>query len=370
VKRIEKNKAAELAADEMRREILAGRWDDRMPGTRALALWLGVSAPTVAAAMLRLVGEGLLEGGGQRRAFRVLAREGGLKQRPAITVTKRLLILTHLDWGELDEVSRRLLEGLRDAMAERDWKVDHQVVDFLHVKRPRRAWDQSIRVESGTTLLVLYGRKPLGEWAVRRKLRTIFLGGTADGLAVSMVAVKTSWMVEEGLTRLIAMGHQRIVIPLCDRTEAFRNHVRATTRSVMESAGQGYVAAYHNPTNDYSNPEVSRRILDSLFAIQPPTAIGFLHWKELIATQCYLAEKRLRVPEDVSLMLFGEHADAEWFHPKLARFRFPIRRIKRALISLIENDSAEPEYVSLRADYVPGPSVGPVKQGLNVLMKP
>jgi len=358
MKRVEKHKAAELAAGEMRREILEGRWDGRMPGARALALWLGVSAPTVAAAMLKLAGEGLLEGGGERRAFRVVPRKRGQKRKPEATSTKRLLILTHAELGEIDEVSRRLLEGLRDSMAERNWLVDHLVVDFLHAKRPRRAWDQTIRAEPGTTLLVLYGRKPLAEWAMRRKLRTIFLGGTAAGLAVSMVGVKTSLMVEAGLARLFAMGHRKIVIPLCDRTDAFRNHVCEITRRAMESAGHVYVPAYHNPTSDYSNPEVSKQILDAVFAIDPPTAIGFLSWKELIVTHCHLAEKGLRIPQDVSLMLLAEHADADWFHPKLARFRFPLRRIKRAMISMIESDSAEPENVLLPADYVSGPSVG------------
>ena len=190
MKRIEKPSAMEVAATALADAIRTGSLAGRLPGTRVLAARLGVSAPTVAAALARLADDGVLVKSGERRAYRVAGRGNSrTKASSHGKIRNRLLILTHADIGQLVEFSRRLLEKLRDVMAGKGWTVDHQVVDFLHVKRPRRAWDRLIGIDPHTSVIALYGRGPLAEWAVRRKVRILFLGGNADGLPVPVLAV-------------------------------------------------------------------------------------------------------------------------------------------------------------------------------------
>jgi hypothetical protein len=152
---LEKRTAVEMATDALREELWAGHWDDRIPGTRVLAARMRVSAQTVAAALNRLAGEGLLTTGGPRRAYRVIGNPGPSPQRPRGAERKELLILVHVEFGQLVEGSRRLLEMLMRRMVERGWLVRHQVVDFLHVKRPQSAWDRRILVEEGTKVVAV-----------------------------------------------------------------------------------------------------------------------------------------------------------------------------------------------------------------------
>jgi DNA-binding transcriptional regulator YhcF (GntR family) len=357
VKRIEKTSTIQLAADAMKKEIAAGTWQGRLPGARVLANRLGVSPPTMAAAMAKLMEAGILEGGGERKAFRVARKRSGKPKPTEADGTKRLLILAHDDLNRLVDITRRVVEMLREHMTRKGWIVDMQVVDFLHVKHMQRSWDKIIDVDPNTSVIAIYGRDPLAAWAAKRKIRMLFLGGSTGAHPVSMVAVKSSSMAADALAKLTALGHTRIVIPLCDRTAVFKDGMRQVTQRAIEDTGGVYVKNYHNPESDYLTPDVTWRILDSVFTKQAPTAFVLLDWKELITVHCYLSQRGMKVPDDVSLVLLNDTVEAEWFHPKLARFRFPVRRLAGEMAKWLEGDKTTVSHVSLAADYVDGLSI-------------
>lgn len=358
--RISRTRIADLAAAKIRDELLGGLWKDRLPGTRILARRLGVSAPSVSEALAILVKEGVIERRGERKSFRPVSSLGGGAPATQAQPEKRLLILTHEPLGQLVEVSRRLIEMLRDEMAAKGWKVESQVLDFLHVAHPQKSWDRLIQVDSGTSVVALYGRKALAEWALRRKVRMIFLGGNTESLEFPMVAVRSAGMAEFALRKLTALGHQRIVIPLCDRAEAFKQSIREVTRKAVEDAGGSYVKSYHNPESTYLKTDVTWRIIERVFQANPPTAFVFLDWKELVTAQCFLSRLGLRVPEDISLVLLSDQTDAEWFHPPLTRFRFPVARIVRTLVKWLEDGKNDVR--NLTSDFIEGQSIAPPRR--------
>lgn len=356
VKRVVKQKAADLAVAVLREHVVSGEWNERLPGARLVARKLGLSPQTVAAALCKLVEEGLIEKCGERRAFRVVkvrskASSGGS------TISPSLLILMPTEFEQLEGVSRIVLEKLREAMVERGWKVDHQVVDFLHAKRMQRSWDQKIRVDEATSVVALYGRPSLAEWSLRREVRMCFLGGGVDGLPMPIVAVRASEIARVALEHLVALGHWRIVLPLCDRVEGFKKSMGDAMRVVIEGAGRTYMKTYHNPESAYAGPDVTWRIMESAFASNPPTALVLLDWKELVTAQCFLQRRGLRIPEDVSVVLLNDQNDAEWFFPELTRFRFPVRRIVNAMIRWLEGGKLKRE--NIPADFLTGKTMVP-----------
>lgn len=358
--RISRTRIADLAAARIREEILGGLWSDRLPGTRILARRLGVSAPSISEALSMLVEDGVIERRGERKSFRpVMAASGGTPS-PAARPEKRLLILTHEPMGQLVEVSRRLIEMLRDEMSAKGWKVEYQVLDFLHVTHAQKSWDRVIDAGPGTSIVALYGRRALAEWGLRRNARMIFLGGNTESIEFPMVAVRSSEMAEFALRKLTALGHQRIVIPLCDRAEAFKQSIRDVTRRAVEGAGGSYVKSYHNPESTYLKTDVTWRIIERVFQANPPTAFVFLDWKELVTAHCLFSRLGLKVPEDVSLVLLSDHADAEWFHPPLTRFRFPVAKILRTLVKWLEDGGNEVK--TLASDFIEGQSVAPPRR--------
>lgn len=210
-----------------------------------------------------------------------------------------------------------IIDKLRHQMMKRGWKVDSLVVDFVHVKRPT-------------------GMGP------DHSLHSGNVGGRH---------------LRDALARLTALGHWRIVIPLCDRAEPFKRSIRNVTRKAVEATGHVYLQSYHNPESSFKMPDVTWRILEASFAANPPTALVFLDWRELVTAQCYLLRMGLEVPENVSLVLLSFQAEAEWFIPKLFHFRFPIRRFLNVILRWLEREDDLPALQPLRADLVEGESV-------------
>lgn len=324
-----------------------------------MAAQLGVSAPTVGAALNRLVENGLLVAGGPRRACRVADKVTNAEGINPVNPRWELLILTHEPLLNLVESTRQTLEMLVRRMAGRGWLVRQQVLDFLHVKRPNTAWERRIGLNEGTKIIAVYGRHTLAEWATRRNVPMLFPGGDPGEYPVAAVAVSSERMAEEMLHRLTALGHRRIVLPLCDRSDEFKMNLRAITKLAVERTGDRYVQDYHNPESDYMAPDVTRRILSKVFSRQAPTALVFLDWKEAVAALCFLNEHGLRIPHDVSMGLLSDSATAEWFHPKLCRFQFPMKKLLTETLKWLDGRPGSERDTLLSGTFIDGDTFGP-----------
>ncbi len=350
-------RAAELAAAALRAECESGRWHGRLPGVRVLARHLGVSVPTMATAVSRLAAEGVLTGGGERKAYRVNVEVVG-KQPPG-RQRRRLVILTGGGVTEVGLFTLRLLDRVREAAIAKGWETEAHLLDYQRARRPRGIWDRQVRLDSGTSVLATLGNAALAQWIAKRGARALFLGGVSLGHAVPMVAVRSSEMARTALARLTALGHHRILFPLCGHPAAFNNAMRQATRVALEAAGHLYQPAMHNPESDYLEPEVVWRMLERQYAMSPPTALVVTDWQILVTAACYFGRAGLRVPENVSVVLLSDHEEAEWFLPALARFRFPMGRMANAIRRWLEDPASPPQNTSLPPEFLPGESLAP-----------
>jgi len=357
--RVERTSIAARAAEVIRADIASGKWTDRLPGSRVLALETGVSQPNITAALQQLAREGLLSRSGDRKAYRIRHQKAGETGSGKPQEKRRLVILTHVDIGELPYTTRKAIEMTRDKLVRLDWAVELRTFDFLHAKRPHRAWDHIVPVDPAIPLIAVFGRTPIGEWALRHGLRIAFLGGMRGDLPISVVAVKSSLLADEAMRRMTALGHRQILLPLCDRPAPFAAGLKDSVKNGLEQVGVTYVPSYHTPESPYQRPEVIWRMLESAFKRKPPTAIIVLDWKEFVTVSCFLSHLGLRIPDDVSVVLLNEQMEAEWFVPKLACFRFPVGKIALALAHWAEGKESARNPKPMSADFDEGESLAP-----------
>nr|WP_255519000.1 substrate-binding domain-containing protein [Luteolibacter marinus] len=340
----------------MKDELRKGRWQEKLPGTRVLALETGVSPPVMLAALRLLEQEGWLEGGGNRKAFRVVRRgDAG----PAVVEVKnrRVIFVTHADIGDLPHSTRRVIEVVRSQLLRRNWSVEIVTFDFLHAKRAHQSWDHLLPLDPAVPMIAVFGRPSIGEWAVRHKLRMLFLGGITGELPIPVVGVKSSLLVDEAMRRLTDLGHRQIVLPLCDRPPSFAASLMESVKLGLERVGVPYVSTYHTPQSDYQRPDVIWRMVDAAIARTPPTAILVLDWKELVTIACLLHQRGLRIPDDISIVLLNEQMEADWFFPKLACFRFPVQSLANQILRWIDGKSPPSSPRPTSADFEEGDSL-------------
>ena len=358
MKPIAKVSAQHLAADELRSAIRQGKWQRVLPGIRTLAASLQVSGPTIVTALHLLVKEGIVKRGGMRKPYQIIHKSSRCA-RGVQSSRKKILILSHVELIFLPELARRMIEKLRTTMTAKGWNVEFQVFDFIHVKRAKRSWNEKVVIEEGQPVIALYGSFPLAQWALRKKIKILFLGGVIHDLPIPLVAVSTSMMAKMAMQKLVALGHSRIVLPICDRAPEFLHRLNSVVKQELEIRGHTYIKSYHNPQSPYQTPDVTWRMLESVFAQHPPTALVLLDWRELITAHCYLTKKGWRIPDDVSVVLLHDLIDAAWFQPELARFMYPERRMIRAMIHWVEKGGSGESIKIPPPEFLLGKTIAP-----------
>ncbi|OYV03713.1 MAG: hypothetical protein CFE26_20715 [Verrucomicrobiales bacterium VVV1] len=260
MKPFEKRDLSQRVADSLREQISGKRIGESMPSLRAISLNLGVSVPSVSKAFQILEREGILASCGARCRWQIrsLPRTSGRKSRLKIETaagrTRRLLYLTSQPMNEWLAHSVEVFADIVSVMSSKGWEVVHRVMAFQNAKAPRKIWDEVLDQEAPEVIVVLTGNPVLAAWASGHSVPTLFLGGVCEPYSLPMVRVSLSGLVEELVRKLIDLGHQHIVMPLCGRTSNFQEDMKSSLQAGIDprrSSG-AVVRALESP---YSTPE-------------------------------------------------------------------------------------------------------------------
>jgi DNA-binding LacI/PurR family transcriptional regulator len=123
------------------------------------------------------------------------------------------------------------------------------------------------------------------------------------------------------------------------------------------------VGSYHLPDWEESVRGFHSR-LDSLFQVTPPTALIIEEAPLFTAVQQFLSQRKLRVPQDVSLVCTDADVSFEWCRPTISHIRWDSRPIVRRIVRWAANVSTGKKdlHQSLtQAEFVQGGTIGPVR---------
>lgn len=143
---------------------------------------------------------------------------------------------------------------------------------------------------------------------------------------------------------LLSLGHQRIAV-LTGRRRTLCGVARlAGYRSALASAGLPHRPEYIRPTG--SDEAAARRQMRELLDLpQPPTAVFACSDRMALGACDALAERGLRVPDDMSVVGFDDLPEARWASPALTTVRQPVSEMAatalRLLVRLMDGDRPE-----------------------------
>jgi DNA-binding LacI/PurR family transcriptional regulator len=119
---------------------------------------------------------------------------------------------------------------------------------------------------------------------------------------------------------------------------------------------------------DYNIPdweptlEGLQALFASLFQVTPPTALIVEEPAHLLALILHLAQRRLRVPQDVSLISLGRIASMAWCRPEVTSFYWDndqiLRRITR-WVAAVAMGRPDREAVRLPLKFNSGATIAP-----------
>jgi DNA-binding LacI/PurR family transcriptional regulator len=344
---------SEQVAALLRAELLNGTLRGQMPGVLRLEEELGVNRKTVEAALQQLEREGLLEGQGAGRRRRILPQAGGAAVRP--------LRIAILPGEEADRREDYLIEVQHELE-----KAGHQAF-FL----PTSLTDLGMTVSRIARLVkrtdtdawvVVSGSREVLEWFSVQPVPALAMFGRRRGIPLASVGPDKTSAMTAATRELIALGHRRIVL-------LARTRRRLPVPGAPEQAMLDEMKAHGLEVSAYNLPAWEEGIkgfnfcLESLFKVTPPTALIIDEASLYVAALQFLCGRRLRVPEDVSLVCTDGSSTFAWCDPPVSHIHWERRPCVRRIVRWAANVSrGKPDLqeVPTPTRFVHGGTIGPV----------
>lgn len=286
----------EQTTEHLREGLRGGRWRGQLPGAVRLAAELGVSINTLRAALRTVEAEGLVQMGANGRSRHVPSKASRRKRPLRIGILLFDALAT--ETGQTLEILLGLHHGLEAAGFTVFFSTQTQCGLGYDVKRIARY----VKQERADAWVVTAGSRALLEWFAAQPEPALAMFGRCTGLPMAGVGLDKLPAMLAATRRLLACGHRRIVFICrrCQRVPVPEPNVRAM---LAELAAYGCVV-----TGDFNLPDWEETpaglhsLFATLFRTTPPTALFLDETPFLIAAQQFLAQRGLRVPEQVSLV--------------------------------------------------------------------
>jgi len=330
----------EETVSHLRQAISAGDFPRELPACRTLAKALQVSVPTLLAALEILVAEGLVSRGKPRQPYRLTASRAELPVGMDRTDRRCILLISAKPLGEFDSNTRATVDRLIVDSMRRSWEFQHRIVPYGEARRPSPRWDELLDEIRPTHLVALAGNLVLAEWAEKRGVPTLFIGGVPGETTVTAIGVSLKDRLEQALEMLLAQGHRYITLPICGLQEYFIHTLREVTATALASRGIPFVPTYHTPARVIRSQTGMKSLLPNVLAARAPTALIFVEWIDFVASIGLLAERGLVFGRDVTAVILTHDPQLEWFEPQPAYFRLPVRKLERILGEWLKNPRA------------------------------
>ena len=338
----------------LRGEIARGRWSGQMPGRNELARQLGVGITNVEGALRQLEGEGQLIAQGAGRMRRIAAVSQYSAKRRI-----RVAILAYETSTQSDSILSETVHILREAGHDAFFTRSSLLEMGMNLKRIASLVGRT----EADAWIVCSAPREITEWFAQRPEPAFALFGRRRGVRIASVGPDKAPAYAAAARRLIELGHRRIVM-LC------RPDRRLPVPGTPERAFLAELAAHGITPGPYYLPDWEDGMkgfqmrLERLFQLTPPTALMVDEMMLFVATQQFLARKKLSVPEDVSLVSMESVPAFDWCSPAVARVDWDHKPVLRRVVSWVDKIASGKK--DLRetltgAKFIEGGTVGPVK---------
>ncbi len=343
---------AEQVANHLREEILAGRWQQEMPGVAALKRELGVNHVTINAAMRLLEKQGLLIPRGNRRARRV--------RKPDQQTPKQQLQLRILPYDPDNRLAPHAIE-LLDQLHQAGFEANFARRSLLELGMNPSRVARFVGTTKADAWIVVAGSREVLAWFAGQATPSLALFGRFSGQPIAAASPRAANAIKTAIRRLFELGHRRIVM-------LAREERRKPTPALVEQLFLDELEALGIPTGPYhlpeweDHPEGFIACLDELFRHTPPTALICGEPRLLAAAQQHLARRGIHSPERISLISSAADSTLAWCRPAIAHIDWDHKPVVQRVVRWarhIASGRDDRKQTLFESRFIEGGTIGP-----------
>jgi hypothetical protein len=356
---LQRTSLVDRAEDALVTAIRSGQLSERLPGIRPLSKAMNVNHLTLAAAVKRLADSGWLISEGPKRRYRIVVKESTPPARPA---RRPVLFLLPKPLSQMPEAMELISEFM---LRNPDLEVREGVWGEPGGRPESRRWDGMVEATGAGHLVILSGTPEIASWAVSRKLPAIFVGGYCRGIGVPSIGINLPHLISVAIKRLAGLGHSDICLAIAGTHPAASMIVRDKMAADMAELGLPFIPERHFLSIQQHDPGMLEDGLRRVFKQRVPTAILLTARQQFATISGLLAEYRMVVPRDVSIVLLLPDGLEDWNVPRLAHFSYPVvAEIAKALRTWINHPPADPSArIRIPSELIEAGSIAPARRG-------
>ncbi|MGX1134053.1 DNA-binding LacI/PurR family transcriptional regulator [Streptomyces glaucescens] len=213
--------------------------------------------------------------------------------------------------------------------------------------RPERGWLDKLTVRGSAG--VLFNLAELTEtqyaWLEQHRIPFVMIDPVLEPPPGVVSVGAANW--QGGVTateHLLSLGHERIAVITGRRRTMCSGARLAGYRSALASAGLPHRPEYLRHAG-FDEAVARHRMAELLDLPEPPTAVFVCSDRMALGVYEAVAERGLRVPDDVSVVGFDDLPEARWAAPALTTIRQPLAEMAATALRLLVRmmDGERPE---------------------------
>ncbi|MET7291104.1 LacI family DNA-binding transcriptional regulator [Streptomyces griseoloalbus] len=237
-----------------------------------------------------------------------------------------------------DSASGAVLHGAEEAAHDAGLEVVvSAALTRSRAERPDRGWLDKL-VQRGSAGILFHLAEPSGQqyaWLEQHRVPFALIDPVREPPPGVVSVGGANW--QGGVTateHLLSLGHERIAVIAGHRRTMSCGARVAGYRSALASAGVRHRPEYIR----HAGPDevaADRRMRELLDLPEPPTAVFVCSDRLVFGVYEALAERGLRVPDDMSVVGFDDLPEARWLTPAPTTVRQPLSEMAATALHLL-----------------------------------
>ncbi len=345
-------------AAQLEEELRRGTWHRFLPGERELASLLQVSRMTLRDALARLEEEGLVTSGrGRRRMILSPPPSTAAEEKEAASSRKEVVLLTPIPLQEMEFHLLTLIHLLTHSLSQHGIRLTVTVRASCYSQRPEKTLAQLAGELAPDGWILFRVTEPMQHWFHQHAQPTVIIGNTFGSDTPTFMSQHEA-VSRHAAAQFRRLGHRHIAILLPQY-----KGTAATDRAIREGFSQ---AAPDLPITFYPHDRSRDGILRTLgrtLLHRDITGILSVGGQYSLLILTHLLERGLRLPADLSLLIWGSDPSFQYLSPEPAYYDYPVARSAQALLRLVLRVLIHGEntrhFIRLLPDLKPGATLGP-----------